>query len=231
MTECAKLTLRTFDTTTTFNATTDSATNWYHLTPNASGVNGFTTPFATTGAYNAQTVIDAKTNFTWTNINLRAILGDMYDRYDKFMLRIDSIVQSAAYNVDGNTGYQIGSNADDLLLNINIGGLPFLHSNYNTTTKNTTSSFPLCTYKVFKALGSTNMVSYTDTFATFGKGQDLANINIYYTRVIDNQMVSTGATSVYPYLTFYFTIFGVPNEDNKLLTPSTRMDNNTGRLR
>ena len=26
------------------------------------------------------------TNMTWTNINLRTVLGDMYDKYDKFNL-------------------------------------------------------------------------------------------------------------------------------------------------
>jgi hypothetical protein len=30
-------------------------------------------------------------SFTWTNINLRILLGDMFDKYDRFMLLLQNI--------------------------------------------------------------------------------------------------------------------------------------------
>ena len=38
----------------------------------------------TTNAYGTSNSIN--TIFTWTNINLRTLLGDMFDKYDRFLL-------------------------------------------------------------------------------------------------------------------------------------------------
>lgn len=229
MTECAKLTLRTADLKSTYNSTdVNKDSNPYHITPNSSGTIGYTTPFANSGVYPNFVSIDANTNFTWTNINLRSLLGDMYNRYDKFALRIDSIMQGN-YNGSDGTATQVGTTYEDTLLTINIAGLPFLNCTYNATTKQTTSIVQLTTYEIFKSKDKIRE-SYTDIFAVFGKSQETASINIFYTRVCDNQSVLTGGQSIYPDLTFNFTILGIPNKDNTTLTIPSRIDKNTGRL-
>ena len=40
---------------------------------------------------NASSTNSIKTSFTWANINLRSLLGDMYDRYDRFNLCLNTI--------------------------------------------------------------------------------------------------------------------------------------------
>ena len=38
----------------------------------------------TTNAYGTSNAMN--TSFTWTNINLRTLLGDMFDKYDRYLL-------------------------------------------------------------------------------------------------------------------------------------------------
>ena len=38
----------------------------------------------TTNAYGTSNAMN--TSFTWTNINLRTLLGDMFDKYDRYIL-------------------------------------------------------------------------------------------------------------------------------------------------
>ena len=43
----------------------------------------------TTNAYGTSNAMN--TSFTWTNINLRTLLGDMFDKYDRYILLLQSI--------------------------------------------------------------------------------------------------------------------------------------------
>jgi len=51
------------------------------------------------------TVDQYRTNITWNNINMRLLLGDMYDRYDLFNLQLVNIGcdDDITYDVDGVT--------------------------------------------------------------------------------------------------------------------------------
>ena len=62
---------------------------------------------------------------TWSNINLRTLLGSMYDKYDKFAL-VPVAYQS---NVGDAT---FGNSNDDRIVSVNISGLPFTNNNYSS---------------------------------------------------------------------------------------------------
>ena len=64
------------------------------------------------------------TNFTWNNINLRTLLGSMYEKYDRFVL-VPTQVQSA----QGSASF--GTTADDRNCLLFIRGLPFTNNTYN----------------------------------------------------------------------------------------------------
>ena len=49
------------------------------------------------------TVDQYRTTYTWNNINLRTVLGDMYDKYDTFNLCLNT-VSSAVADVALGTG-------------------------------------------------------------------------------------------------------------------------------
>ena len=48
----------------------------------------------TTNAYGTSNSIN--TIFTWNNINLRTLLGDMFDKYDRYLLLLQSISTGVA---------------------------------------------------------------------------------------------------------------------------------------
>ncbi len=62
------------------------------------------------------------TNFTWNNINLRTLLGHMYDKYDLFNICLANVTQS---NGAGN----FGATNDDIIVQIYLKGLPFINRN------------------------------------------------------------------------------------------------------
>ena len=70
---------------------------------------------------------------TWNNINLRNLLGNMYDKYEKFNLCLVNISTGASNNT-------LGTSTDDLNVSVNISGLPFINQTYNTSTGNNTNT-------------------------------------------------------------------------------------------
>ena len=243
-TQSVNLVLRTFDLTSAYTpyvydpaavplipptGDPNSTSNIYQLTPNSSGTIGYTTPYSYSGGYPNFVLNNNNTNWTWTNINLRHLLGDMYDNYERFNLVLECVSQGQGYGNDG-TSSQLANTAEDLRTMINITGLPFVN-NYNPLTKQRNNVVQCAQLSIIK---TTTLVTYFNQHfcATFGKSQDTVNLNIFLTRVCDNQLVFTGAKSAYPHLTFNFQIIGVPNKSIEGgVIPASRMDNNTGKIK
>ena len=159
----------------------------------------------TPGQTSTAGVCDAyRQNMTWYNINLRTVLGDLYDKYDYFNLSLYFISTDTQCNL---------SAAADKATYMKIGGLPFTNQTYNVTNK---ANGTLCTMATFNFQSSASVQQnfYGSGFMTFAKNQELVNINIQYTRLQDD--VPYGGTSAftYPNTVFIFHIFGVPKEDN-----------------
>lgn len=228
-TQSVNLILRTFDLVTSYNQTDiNAASNPYRLTPNDKGMNGYTTPFSNSGAYPNIVLSDNNTNWTWTNINLRHMLGDLYNNYERFNLILESVSQGQSYGTDG-TNTQLAYTSEDLRVMLNVSGLPFVN-NYNTSTKQINNVVQCGQMTIIK--NNTNITYFNQHFcATFVKSQDIANINIFMTRACDNQILTTGAASLYPHLTFNFQIIGIPNKSIEGdFNPPVRMDHNRGKL-
>ena len=146
------------------------------------------------------------TNMTWSNINLRTLLGDMYDKYDKFAL-VPVSYQSAV------AGPSIGAGNDDRCVSINISGLPFTNNVYNCSSKtNQTSSI------IYSARFVQNNFAEKTTggvVLTFTKNQELVNLNIFYQRVAINGSgnYNITTTTAYPHMVFIFNIYGITKSD------------------
>ena len=67
----------------------------------------------------------SRTSFTWNNINLRMLLGDMYDKYDRFNLCLNTISS-------GLSDAYFGTQADAQVL-VRVSGLPWVNNSYNIT--------------------------------------------------------------------------------------------------
>jgi len=146
-------------------------------------------------------------NFTWFNINLRALLGDLYNQYDYFNLLLISI-SSSVITAAANQG-----SADDRLVYVKISGLPFANQSYNQPTGNDTTSSIMAIYSIpHTAVTGTQQYNNVSNVMTFGKSQDLCNINISFTRVLDD--TRPGITVANPQFVFMFTIIGIDKADN-----------------
>ena len=58
-------------------------------------------------------------SITWNNINLRTLLGDMYDKYNTFNLCLNTISTSQANTID--------PSPDSKNVNLRLSGLPFIN--------------------------------------------------------------------------------------------------------
>ena len=151
------------------------------------------------------------TNATWNNINMRTLLGSMYDKYDRFALvpvKYQNIEPPNAFT----QFYVIGNvptldSLNDLSLTLNIQGLPFTNNNYNTNTKTNTS------YSIFNTifLDNTRVSSFTGgSTLTFTKNQELVNLNIFYKRLSGTNFAPT---VVFPNFMVMFNIYGIDKHD------------------
>jgi hypothetical protein len=135
-------------------------------------------------------------SFTWTNINLRVLLGDMFDKYDRFMLLLQHIGQSTSASI-ANYNYR------GIL--INMSGLSFINSTYTQKLQSNSGSLIVCPYIVVSG-GAQCQLYNNFAVSTFIKQNDIVNISINYTKIIDE----TAATDVtYPHTVFIFNIVGL----------------------
>jgi hypothetical protein len=155
------------------------------------------------------------TNMTWSNINLRTLLGAVYDKYDTFAL-VPVSFQSAV------AGATIGATNDDRTVSINIAGLPFINNNYNSATKTNQNSAVIYTTRFIVSASIASTMG--GTVLTFAKNQELVNLNIFYQRISVNAgSYNVTTTLAFPHMIFVFNIYGI--------TKSNRVEDlNTSRL-
>ena len=112
------------------------------------------------------------TSMTYYNIDLRTILGDMYDKYDKFNLVLKSFSTSYA------NGF-ISKDLDDRGVAFKISGLPFINQTYNAKTGRNES---VALLQRAPAVNATNfsLGTYGSDMVTFGKSQEKCNLTIEY---------------------------------------------------
>jgi len=96
------------------------------------------------------------TNYTWKNINLRTVLGPMYDKYDVFNLTLKYIAASQ-------TTAGLGADGSNVIMN--ISGLPFLNQTYLQSHNCNTNTAVLGTYAYPTASAiSSNTCFYSSIF-------------------------------------------------------------------
>lgn len=170
------------------------------------------------GADNAYGSTSATHNIlTFRNINLRTLLGDMYDQYDTFNISLTSITSSktpaALSPVFGN------SDVDNLNLTLYISGLPFINNSYAFTRGGNTDTAFLGFYQYPSTNATTGFRVYNQAGTlTFGKSQDVCNLTLTFKRVSDNANPET--TLRFPNTNFTFLINGISKKSD---TNGTRL--------
>jgi hypothetical protein len=137
-----------------------------------------------------------RNDITWYNVSLKTILGDMYEQYDKFNIKLSSIMYSAVVAPS--------ANGLDLSLKVNVTGLPFSNCTYRTLFN---SNSAICTMGAFGLTANASQLYFNDdNVFTIDKPPATTNIRIYLTRLSD--AVPTWV-SLGPQIDFYFRVYGV----------------------
>ena len=129
---------------------------------------------------NANITEASNQGFTWLNIDLRDVLGDMYDRYTLFKLTLVQI----EFNTLGTFTGQ-----DEGLVFLNMTGLEWEGASYDYASQSNLLSARVAI--LFFADGTqTCQPTYTTTGLTFRKDKPFCNIRLNYTKTTDGVSLS-----------------------------------------
>jgi hypothetical protein len=129
---------------------------------------------------NANIVEANNQGFTWNNIDLRQVLGDMYDKYTLFKL---TFIQVEFNTLGTFTG------ADEGLVFLNMTGLEWDNCSYDYATN--TQQLSARVAILFFADGTqTCQPPYTTMGLTFRKDKPFCNIRLNYTKTTDGVSLS-----------------------------------------
>ena len=143
---------------------------------------------------NATTTETNNTGFTWSNIDMRKVLGQLYDKHDTFRIILTSVCSKNQSTITDN---------NDSCLVINMAGLPFERNTYNYVTKTESTSAVIGCMK----LTSTNgYITNSQLGVVFRKIDGMHNVRVFLTRATDG-VTPTG--KVYGDFVFHFTIYGI----------------------
>ena len=143
-----------------------------------------------------------KARITWNNINLRSLLGDMYDAYDTFNLCLNTIATEKAGVID----------APNQNLYVRISGLPWVNQCYNVKSACNGSSTILGSFNYLTGAPQAQYY-YSNNIATFAKNQDICNITIEFVRISDDTLGAPSGQIAYPNTIIIFDIFGIPKSE------------------
>jgi hypothetical protein len=147
-------------------------------------------------------VEENRTKLTWTNIDMRQILGDMFDKYDRFNISLNFVGTSE-------TGSGTETTSDFRFFQVMLSGLQFTTS-YNHSHRSSDNkalvgivNIPLTANTAY-ITNQQNSATYT-----FEKTQNVS-LTIDLLNISDNTYyVPTGNTLLIGHTLFSFTITGV----------------------
>jgi hypothetical protein len=142
-------------------------------------------------------VNQSRTSMTWNAINMRNILGNLYDKYELFNIEL---VGFSAYQVLSN----FGVTDNDRNVIFKMSGLDWVYNTYDTNTFNTTNQAIVGCQRfatqtnVFNASNTRRMTS------TFRKNQ-IVNITITLNTIMGT-LPNMNPNTVFPSMNFGFII-------------------------
>lgn len=136
---------------------------------------------------------------TYWYVNLKSLLGEDYDKYDKYCIRLNQANFASA-------NYPTSTSTDINWISY-MSGLNWVNSSYNCVTQNNSNKAPL---GLFYIPASTNLSFSFNNFNLtnfFRKGDNLVRIQIEHFKVTDGTII--GSTTGLPHSVYSFDVFGV----------------------
>jgi len=150
------------------------------------------------------TINATRTQATWYSINLENMLGDLYNKYDMFNLRLNclSYQQQAAFGV---TPF-------DRLVQFAVSGLPWENNNYSTTRKVLTADTILGIANLVENVADTSV--FDNSFVATFRKQKTCNITIQL-QTLDGLAPQVDAGEIFPRISWFFDIIPVEVDKTK----------------
>lgn len=154
----------------------------------------------TTGSSNTGYWEAGKVTTVW-RINMKTLCGDMWEKHDTFILRLNQL--SYAYA----SSYAATDNVDNLV-EFRISGLNFTNSCYDVVRGKQTNQFRALLLKMSNQTATTVSLSPNISMANFKKGADFVELKIELYRVTDGLKCVAG-TNPFPHMSYNFDIIPV----------------------
>ena len=130
---------------------------------------------------------------TWSNINIKALLGSMWTKYKKFKIILTAFASSP----------QSGITDPNRLVNVYMEGLRWVNSSYDTSISANRSRALVGTAEFATTGRSINYVN--ESGFIFDNQQTTANLRMVLTRITDDTVVATQYSS----FVCCFSIYGL----------------------
>ena len=187
-------------------------------------------PTVTVGQYYNTTVDNQygiienyRCTLTWKNINMRRVLGEMYDKYENFNIYLYQINQTAAYSIAS------PSSSAYLLVDVRIKGLQFLNNTYNVVSRNNVNTAYLTSYLLNNngaaAVGTVTPL-FNPTILTFSKNTECVDITIDMKCTRDQQYPTMLSNTAFGTFIFMFKIYGSFIREKNIIINGSRMNLN-----
>lgn len=148
-----------------------------------------------------------QSQMTWNNINLRSLLGSLYEDGASYNLKLENVTYSLTSNLSVFTTAE-----NNRAFNVFISGLPFMSS--YSASNNLQNEGLLCAVRVPSG-AQHYMFNYNNNELTFDlakmNNQNNINITITYRDLLLNSAEPVGATNTvaFPNVQFVFSIYKV----------------------
>jgi len=139
--------------------------------------------------------------YTWFSLDMREILGDLYEKFDYFSLRLACVQNDTGVGAYGTT-------VNDRLINFHTSGPQWINSTYNVFNKRNRAEAVIGTL----TLGGSGTVGTTflnDNFSIAFQKSPIMDFTINLNTINNATPATNTATTLYPLMNFYFQIIPV----------------------
>lgn len=148
-------------------------------------------------------------NGSWENgkqkttfrLNLKNLLGDLYEKYNTFVLRLNQVSNSSA-------NFPLVNNTDQQVI-IQLNGLNFVNSTYNPKTGNNSTNYQMLIINLPKSVAQVNNYSPNISLCNFKKSSPNVELTIELIRCSDGLPAQYGPNDKFPHMVYSFDIYPI----------------------
>lgn len=140
---------------------------------------------------------NGKQKTTW-NVNMKILLGHLWNKYDTFLLRLNQVSYSSA-------DFPATNNIDQQVV-VTMSGLNFVNSTYDQATGRNSTKYSMLILGMEKSRAIVNNYAPNVSICNFKKGSENIDITIELLRATDGLPASYGIVDKFPHMVFSFDI-------------------------